>query len=71
MEFALGFAALACIADGIEEEALVQERRGELRDDLYFSGLDETVLYLMDDEERAEALESAGLDPDDYEDHDW
>lgn len=71
LEFALGFATIACIADDIEEEARSQEREEELRDDLYFSGLDETELYLMDDDERAEALESAGLDPYDYEGFDW
>ena len=71
LELALGFATLACIADDIEEEARAQEREEELRDDLYLSGLDETELCLMDNDERAEALEAAGLDPYDYDDYEW
>ena len=67
MERAAGFAAAAMIMDDIERE----EREESLRDDLLCSGLDETDLWLMDDDERAEALESAGLDPDDYDDFDW
>lgn len=71
LELALGFATFACIADDIEEEARSQKREEELRDDLYFSGLDETELYLMDSDERTEALENAGLDPSDYDDYEW
>lgn len=71
LDLALGFAAFACIADDIEEETRKQEREEELRDDLCFAGLDETELYLMDSDERAEALERVGLDPYDYDDFDW
>lgn len=71
LDLALGFAAFVCIADDIEEAARKQEREEELRDDLYFAGLDETELYLMDDDERAETLEDAGLDPTDYDEYDW
>ena len=71
LEFALGFATAACILDDIEEERQEQGRVEGLRDDLTFSGLDEADLFFMDDDERAEALESAGLDPYDYEDFDW
>lgn len=71
LKFALGFATFACIADDIEAECHAQKRAEELRDDLAVSGLDETDLYFMDGEERAEALESAGLDPFDYDDYDW
>lgn len=39
----------------------------ELEDDLYIAGLDQADLELMDSDERREALEDAGLDPDDYE----
>lgn len=39
----------------------------ELGDDLYAAGLDPIDLELMDGDERREALEDAGLDPDDYD----
>lgn len=39
----------------------------ELGDDLYAAGLDPIDLELMDADERREALEDAGLDPDDYD----
>lgn len=71
MELALGFATFACIVDDIEEEQREQERVENLRDDLSSSGLDESELFFMDDTKRDEVLESAGLDPFDYEDFDW
>ena len=39
----------------------------ELEDDLSLAGLDATELEYMDADERREALEDAGLDPDDYD----
>ena len=42
----------------------------ELEDDLSLAGLDTIELECMDEDERREALENAGLDPDDY-DFDW
>ncbi len=39
----------------------------ELEDDLLLAGLNETELECMDEDERREALEDAGLDPDDYD----
>lgn len=39
----------------------------ELEDDLSLAGLDATDLEYMDADERREALEDAGLDPDDYD----
>lgn len=36
-------------------------------DDLVLAGLDATELEYMDADERREALEDAGLDPDDYD----
>ena len=39
----------------------------ELEDDLLLAGLNETELECMDADERREALEDAGLDPDDYD----
>lgn len=71
LEFALGFATVACVLDDIEDERREQERVESLRDDLATSGLDETDLFFMDDDERAEALEDAGLDPYDYDDFEW
>ena len=43
----------------------------DLENDLTLSGLDSLDLSLMDDDERREALEEAGLDPDDYDDFDF
>lgn len=40
---------------------------GELEDELSLAGLDATELEYMDADERREALEDAGLDPDDYD----
>jgi len=71
LEFALGFATLACIADDVEEDAYGRKHEESLRDDLWTSGLDETDLCFMDGAERAEALSSAGLDPEDYDGFDW
>lgn len=39
----------------------------ELEEDLSLAGLDVTELECMDEDERREALEDAGLDPDDYD----
>lgn len=39
----------------------------ELEDELSLAGLDATELEYMDADERREALEDAGLDPDDYD----
>ena len=40
----------------------------ELVDELEMAGLDVDELEYMDEDERREALEDAGLDPDDYDD---
>ena len=39
----------------------------ELEDELMYAGLDRDELEMMDPDEREEALEEAGLDPDDYD----
>lgn len=39
----------------------------ELEDDLRAAGLDALELECMDEDERREALEDAGLNPDDYD----
>ena len=46
------------MADGLEEN---------LEDELETGGLDIDELADMDEDERREALEDAGLDPDDYD----
>ncbi len=38
-------------------------------DELESAGLDRDALEFMDDDERRQALEDAGLDPDDFEDN--
>ena len=47
-------------SDGLEED-------DELVDELEMAGLDIDELADMDEDERREALEDAGLDPDDYD----
>ena len=44
------------------------EKDNELTDELEMVGLDLDELADMDEDERREAIEDAGLDPDDYED---
>lgn len=44
------------------------EEDDEIVDELEMSGLDIDELADMDEDERREALEDAGLDPDDYDD---
>lgn len=39
----------------------------DLDDDIELAGLDRDELEWMDEDERREALEDAGLDPDDYD----
>lgn len=48
-------------SDGLEED-------DELVDELEMAGLDIDELADMDEDERREAIEDAGLDPDDYDD---
>ena len=44
------------------------EKDDELIDELEMAGLDLDELADMDEDERREAIEDAGLDPDDYDD---
>ena len=48
-----------------------EELEEEFEDDLLMAGLDPTDLELMSESERREALEEAGLDPDDYDEEDF
>ena len=50
---------------GHEEDS--SDEDDEFEDDLTAAGLDVLELECMDEEERREALEDAGLDPDDYD----
>lgn len=43
------------------------EEEEDLEDELEMAGLDRDELADMDEDERREALEDAGLDPDDYD----
>lgn len=47
--------------------AFMQIIHSEKNDELTSAGLDMNELELMDEAERREVIESAGLDPDDYE----
>ena len=44
-----------------------EEEEEEEEDDFTCVGLDRTELEYMDEDERREAIEDAGLDPDDYD----
>lgn len=44
-----------------------EEEDTDLEDELEMAGLDRDELESMDEDERREALEDAGLDPDDYD----
>ena len=43
----------------------------DIDDELEMAGLDRLELELMDEDERREALEDAGLDPDDFDIQVW
>ena len=49
-----------------QEETSISDNE-ELEDDLSLAGIDSTELEYMDEDERRETLEDAGLDPDDYD----
>ena len=53
----------------MEEEEVEEEedREAQLESELELFGLDRTDLEFMDEDERREAIEDAGLDPDDYD----
>ena len=44
-----------------------EEHEEELMDELEMNGIDSVEFEFMDDDERREVLEEAGLDPDDYD----
>ena len=47
------------------------EEEADVVDELDIAGLDRDELEFMDEDERREALEDAGLDPDDFDDFDF
>lgn len=61
-EKAAAFAAFATILDEMDEECETEDEK----EDFESVGLDMDELEMMDDGERKEALEEAGLDPDNY-----
>ena len=44
-----------------------EDEEDEFMDDLEMNGIDSVEFEFMDDDERREVLEEAGLDPDDYD----
>ena len=55
------------VMDDVGHEDTETSEVDELEDELSLAGLDVTELEYMDEDERREALEDAGLDPDDYD----
>ena len=58
------YAVMDDVVFGHDEES---DDSDGVEDDLAGTGLDTMDLELMDEDERREALEDAGLDPDDYD----
>ena len=52
---------------GLYEE-VEEDEDDKLDDELALAGLDRDELEMMDEDERAEVLEEAGIDPDDWDD---
>lgn len=50
-----------------EDLTSIDTEEEDLDDDIELAGLDRDELEWMDEDERREALEDAGLDPDDYD----
>lgn len=55
------------LAFGVLQTAMEEEEQDEENELLDLTGYDSIDLELMDEEERREILEDAGLDPDDYD----
>ena len=51
-----------------DEDEDEEDEESRLEDELAMNGLDRIDLEFMDEDERREALEDAGLDPDDFDD---
>ena len=54
--------------DFLERQIKEGDLSDEIEDDLEFNDLDLDDLEFMDEDERREAIEEAGYDPDDFED---
>ena len=58
-------------SDPDSEPLDTEDSSSDLEDEIAAAGLDRDELSWMDEDERREALEEAGLDPDDYDDLDF
>lgn len=65
-ERAMEWEAISETVDDDEDDE-DDDELGELRTELELSGLDIDELEYMNEDERREALEEAGLDPDEYD----
>lgn len=63
LEKAMDFSAFVAIMDDADTEMVMHEKETELE----MTGLDVDELEFMDEDERREVIEEAGLDPDDYD----
>ncbi len=69
MERAVDFGMFCEVANDNEDSGFGDESsEDDLEDELFMAGLDPAELEFMDDDERREAIEDAGLNLDDYED---
>ena len=66
MERAMDFMAFEEVTKESDSDDFDDEE-DDLMDDIEMVGLDANELSFMDEDERREALEDAGLDPDDYD----
>lgn len=67
MERAMDFMAFEEMTKETESTGFDDDEDEELIDEIEMAGLDYDELSFMDEDERREAMEDAGLDPDDYD----
>ena len=60
--------AMEILSEEDSDEYVDEDEFDDEDDDLEAAGLDRFDLEMMDEDERREAMEDAGLDPDDYDD---
>lgn len=66
MERAMEFMVYNKVTEKDDDEGY-EDFEEDIEDELEMAGLDYDELLFMDEDERIEALEDAGLDPDDYD----